>query len=388
MTGRVKRRTIVDFLASVKTAIPLLVVIAIASVLGSLIPQGRNVRLTDAVPESVRQLNAYLQLNDIFHSWWYLALLGLLAISLLAVTVKRVPAVYKSRGRGLALGILLAHVGVVLMIGSMIYGGFSGFRYYTRLIEGEVTVVPQLPFVMKLERFDFHPYAPEVLSHRGAGFQMAEKQESVVTLFRHGYPTATATTAPGLPLRARGITFLPSQQDVGWTFELILQAGGQEKVVPVRPWAPPLITLGLGDDSQIITHRLITDDNGRRGLAKSLSYPAAEVFLLEPGGGSRSLGFATQQTPLRFKAWNISVGTVRRYTGLQIYSRPETSYLVGGVGTLFLGLIGYFTRWGVRLIPHLRIVRKTAAPMRPQTSPVRSKAIEQAKNDALHAVGN
>jgi cytochrome c biogenesis protein ResB len=343
-----------DFIASVKLAIPLLVLIAAASVVGTLIPQGRNVKLASDAPQWVQALNSYLQLNNIFYSWWYLALLGLLGLSLVAVTVRRVPAVWKARGRGPALGILLAHTGIILMLAGMIYGGLSGFRYYTRLIEGEATVIPQLPFVIKLERLDLQYYSAEALSHRGPDFQMAEKQESVITLLRHGSPFLNGTAAPGQPLSTGGITLLPAQKEVGWAFDLVLEAGGREKVVPIRPWAPALITLGLGNPNQVMTHRLIREGPGNLGFAQVPVDAAAEVFLLQQDGTSRSLGFAKQKEPLKFGAWSFSVANVRRYTGVHIYSRPAIPILLVGVLTLLVGLVGYFTRWGYRLLPHLR----------------------------------
>lgn len=347
-------RRVFNFVASVKLAIPLLVLIAAASVVGSLIPQGRNVKLAANASEWIQALNTYLQLNNIFYSWWYLALLALLGFSLLAVTATRVPTVWKARGRGPALGILLAHTGIILILAGMIYGGFSGFRYYTRLIEGEVTVIPQLPFVIKLDRLDLEYYPPEARSDRGPNFDLAKKQESAITLFHHGSPFLNGMAAPGQPLSTRGITLLPAQKDVGWAFDLVLEAGGRQKVVPIRPWAPALITLGLGNPNRIMAHRLRAEDSGGVGLSEIPVDPAAEIFLLQEDGTSLSLGFAKEKEPLRLGAWTFSVANVRRYTGVHIYSRPEIPILLLGVFTLLVGLVGYFTRWGHRLLRYFR----------------------------------
>lgn len=343
-----------DFVSSVKTAIPLLVVIAAASILGAIIPQGRNVRLAAEAPGWLQSLNRYLQLNNIFYSWWYLTLLALLALCLLAVTVKRVPIVWRVRGRGPALAILMAHLGVILLVSGMIYGGLAGVRYYTRLIEGDATVLPQLPFIIKLERLEVDYYSAETFNQQGTDSRMASRQDSTLTLFHHGEPFLTATAAPGNPLSARGITLLPSQKEVGWAFDLVLKAGGREKVVPIRPWAPPLITLGLGNSSRVMTHRLVSQGQRAIGFGEIPADAAAEVFLLQENGASRSLGFATRAKPLEFGAWEISLGGIRRYTGLHVYSRPEVPVLMLGVAALVAGLIGYVTRWGQRLLPYLR----------------------------------
>ena len=328
-----------DFLASVRLAVPLLVAIAAASIVGSLIPQGRNVELISTAPDAVRRLSASLQLNDIFHSWWYLLLLALLGLSLVMVTVKRVPTAWSVRGRSQALGILLAHLGTIVILGGAIYGGLFGFRYYTRIIEGEAAVIPRLPMVIKLERLDLKYYAPEVFSHRGPKFQAVERQDSTLTLLRHGRPVLRGGSSPGNPLSARGIVLLPSQSDLGWAFDLIVAAGGHQKVVTIRPWAPSLITLGLGNPSRIMAHRLIADKAGQEERT------AAEVFLLDEGGTGRSLGFATQREPLRFGAWTISIANVRRYTGVHVYSRPEMPVLLTGVILLALGLGAYLVPW-------------------------------------------
>jgi hypothetical protein len=352
-----------DLLASVKVAIPLLVLIAAASIAGSFIPQGRNVDLTAAAPDGIRRLNQYLQLNDVFHSWWFLLLLVLLGLSLLAVTVKRIPATWKQRGRGPGLGILLAHLGILLILGGMIYGGLSGFRYYTHLIEGEVTVVPSLPFVIKLDRFDLTYYSPGSAGPGQPRFRRIEKQDSTFTLFHHGSPFLQATAAPGRPVSARGITLLPAQKDIGRAFDLVLEAGGREKVVPIRPWAPPLITLGLGNPSQILAHRLTGDGPGPEGTEDGSGSLATEVFLLQADGTSRSLGFAGQSEPLQFGAWTISVGAVRRHTGVHIYSRPEKPILMAGIVVLMVGLAGYFTGWGRWLLPGtLHVETRKSAP--------------------------
>lgn len=341
-----------DLLASVKLAVPLLIAIAFASILGTLIPQGKNVRPISTLPGAVRSASVFLQLNDIFHSWWYLLLLALLALSLVLVTVKRVPRVWKARGRTRALSVLLAHAGTVVILGGAIYGGVSGFREYTRVIEGEATVIPHVPMVIKLERLDLVPYAPESFGRQGRGL---EKQDSVLTLLHHGRPFLRAAGAPGNPLSARGVTLLPSERDLGWVFDLVLAAGGHERVVTIRPWAPPLITLGLGNESRIMAHRLGGDGKAPAPEPWTRpSNPVVEVFLLEKDGTSRSLGLATEGEPLGFGAWTITVANLRRYTGLHVYARPEIPFLVAGAVVVLVGLGGYLLSVTTRVWPHAR----------------------------------
>jgi len=300
-----------------------------------MVRQGKNVELVEDAPEWLRHFNNYLQLNDIFHAWWYLLLLTLLGVSLVAVTVKRVPTVWRSRGRGAAAGILLAHLGILLIIGGAIAGSMLGFRYYARVIEGEVMVLPELPFVIKLDEFalEYHPGDPDAVRR-----PMVKRQDSTLTLLQHGSAFLQAGAAPGRPVEVRGIKLLPSHTDVGWTFTLVVRNPvGREKVVPVYPWAPPLIRLGLSDE-RIFAHRVTAADGDRTGKGTEVKPDAAEVYLLKADGSRRSLGLASEASPVTVYGYTITPWDVRPYTGLHVYRRPGTPLLVAGIFSLLLGL--------------------------------------------------
>jgi hypothetical protein len=337
---KIFRKTI-NGLSSVSFAIPLLVLIAIASILGGLIPQGKNVNLISDTPEWVRDINVYLQLNDIFHSWWYILLLALLILSLLVVTIKRVPAVWRQKGRGAAIGILMAHVGVLLIIGGSIYGGAAGFRYYTRLIEGDVTVMPALPFVIKLERFllEYHQaetYAKDMQTE----LSIIKRQDSELSFLRHGNSFLQATAAPGSPIEMQGIKLLPAHTDTGWVFTLVVRdPGGREKVVPVRPWAPELIQLGL-TIQYIFAHKVTSSsfDTKQSNMGTMTKPDTVEVFMIENNNAPRSMGFASAAAPLTISGYTISPWNIRPYTGLHVYQRPGNFLLISGIICLVIGL--------------------------------------------------
>lgn len=332
-------KKIINGLSSVAFAIPLLVLIAIASILGGIIPQGKNVKLISDAPGWVRDINVYLQLNDIFHSWWYIVLLALLILSLLVVTIKRVPAVWQQKGRGAAIGILLAHVGILLIIGGSIYGGAAGFRYYTRLVEGDVAVMPALPFTIKLERFllEYHQgetYANEMKTD----LSIIKRQDSELSFLRHGNSFFEATTAPGNPVKVQGIKFLPSHTDTGRVFTLVVSSpNGREKVVPVRPWAPELIQLGL-TRQHIFAHKVIRLDNEQSNIDTVTKPDSVEVFMIENNRAPQSMGFASAAAPLTISGYTVSPWNIRPYTGLHVYRRPGNFLLISGIVCLVIGL--------------------------------------------------
>jgi hypothetical protein len=75
-------------LASLKVAIPLLVLLVIVTIIGSLFPE-----------------------PDWFRSPWYLALLGLQGLSLLFITILHIPSILRRKGRNALLGVIFGNPG-------------------------------------------------------------------------------------------------------------------------------------------------------------------------------------------------------------------------------------------------------------------------------------
>lgn len=85
---------IATFFTSVRTTIALLFLLAAASIVGTVVPQ-------DVDPEQLRQvatpfyyrLSVVLDIHQIYRSWWFLALLILLALNLLGCLLRRLPRI-------------------------------------------------------------------------------------------------------------------------------------------------------------------------------------------------------------------------------------------------------------------------------------------------------
>ncbi len=90
-----KKNPVWSFFTSVKLAIVLLVLISIASILGTLIPQqGAAGPLIGRLSPGVVAVMRSLQLFDIFHSAWFMILMALLAANLIACSINRFPAAW------------------------------------------------------------------------------------------------------------------------------------------------------------------------------------------------------------------------------------------------------------------------------------------------------
>jgi hypothetical protein len=292
-------------LASLKVAIPLLVLLTAVTIVGSLFPE-----------------------PDMFKSSWYLGLLGLLGLSLLFITILHIPSILKKKGRNALIGVITTHLGILVLIAGVIYGGFTGFRHEIKLIEGEITVVPGLPFVIRLDELIIEEYRQEDFPRMNLDMLPKKRQDSRVTLLKNGKPWLSTVALPGKPANVDGITLLPSISDTGWYFELIVvDPRGTEKTIPVRPWALPLVVVG---GKRIMTHSVVTGETQE-----------AEFFAIEDETMT-SLGFVRREEPLLIDGNSLSLGPVKRYTGMQVYNRPQEPILVLGSILMFIGLVGHF----------------------------------------------
>jgi len=90
------KKAVLSFLSSLKLTIGLFIIIAVASLLGTVIPQQYD------GGESIRHLNPALvkvfeslQLFDMYHSIWFIILMGLLSLNLTVCSLNRFPTSWK-----------------------------------------------------------------------------------------------------------------------------------------------------------------------------------------------------------------------------------------------------------------------------------------------------
>lgn len=293
------------FFSSLKTAIPLLVITIAVTIFNSLFPG-----------------------PDLFKTGWYLGLLGLNGLSLLFITILHIPMILERKGRNALVGVVVTHLGILILITGAIYGGMNGFRYKVKAIEDEMTVVPGLPFVIHLDKLVIEEYTSDDFSGLTPKTALKKRQDSYISLIKNGEHWVDFMARPGNPANVDGIKILPSVSDVGWYFELIVtDPWGEEKVIPVRPWAPPMVNVA---DTSIMAHSLM--DTGTL---------TAEIFTITDEQ-MISLGVLKENRPLELKGHSIALGRYKRYTGLSIYNRPHAPVLVIGCLAMLFGLIWHF----------------------------------------------
>jgi cytochrome c biogenesis protein len=91
-----KKNSIWSFFASVKLALFVLFLLAIASVIGTVIPQNSPPDVyVKEFGENMARLFQLLDISDMYNSWWFVSLLIMLALNLTICTIERLPNVWR-----------------------------------------------------------------------------------------------------------------------------------------------------------------------------------------------------------------------------------------------------------------------------------------------------
>ncbi len=272
-------RSVWKFFASVKLAIALIILITLASILGTLIPQGRSAAEYAARYGSLSGLFTSLRLTGLYQSGWFLTLLLLFALNtvvctlsrfgakrrkafgpgagtdaqaLMAMKVKsrfrvalplaaardRVAGLLRSRryrlaesaaGNGVVLlarkrrlgwfGSDVVHLGLLVILIGGFTSGLGGRRADLALLEGQTADVPNAAFRVRLDKFETEYYP------QGG----VKDWKSTVTVIENGAAVLTRVVEVNRPLTHRGVSFF--QASYGWDWdsprlELLIKKSG------------------------------------------------------------------------------------------------------------------------------------------------------------------
>lgn len=88
--------TVWDFFCSLKLTLFLLISLALTSIIGTVLPQGAlPPEYVAAISPTKLQIYSKLGFFDMYHSWWFIALLYIFSINLVSCSIKRLPHVFK-----------------------------------------------------------------------------------------------------------------------------------------------------------------------------------------------------------------------------------------------------------------------------------------------------
>jgi len=86
-----------DLFCSLKLTMSLLISLALTSIIGTIIPQGPPPQeYLDQISPARFKLYQSLGFFDMYHSWWFILLLGLLTANLVSCSIKRLPHIWRT----------------------------------------------------------------------------------------------------------------------------------------------------------------------------------------------------------------------------------------------------------------------------------------------------
>ena len=260
-------REVVDFFASIKLAMFLFLALAMMATIGTVIQQNDRpeVYINEYGEEAYRWF-LRLGITDVYHTWWFTSLLGLLCVNSLTCFYKRFPAVWRSMQQDKAnvslpfikgmkhstefsvraskeqvgermvlfladkgyrvlaknepdgvgvyatkgimgrVGAHVAHLSATVIVLGGLIGSVWGFQEFGVCIEGQTYHIPNGNFDLKVDKFwiDYHD--------NGA----IKSYNSTLTVIDGGTPQVTKTITVNDPLVYKDIWFYQSSYGDAW----------------------------------------------------------------------------------------------------------------------------------------------------------------------------
>jgi cytochrome c biogenesis protein len=331
-----KKNSLLSFLASVKLAVALLIVVAAVSILGTLIPQ------QDASGPFLARMNPgiasvllILQLDDVFHSAWFAILMALLALNLIVCSLDRFPRAWRrfrqqgdperrdvfenlpadlilavdaspaaaahrietllkkrvgsikrretggqtclfaQKGAFSHLGVFIVHAGVLIMMAGVMAGPFLGFEGHMNIPEGESSAVVALKGKRGFKNLDFAVRCDRfIMDFYDDGTPKTYRSD--LTFLEQGREVQTATVLVNHPVSFGGIRFYQASYGTMPTGDPSLEViRGDRKVMEVKIAAGKTFPL---PESKALVQVLRVEDNFMD------MGPAVKLNIDAPGG--------------------------------------------------------------------------------------------------------
>jgi len=289
-------RSTIKFFSSVKLAIVLLIIITLASILGTLVPQGRSAAEYAARYGQMSDLLIRLEVTRLYQSWWYMGLLVMFALNIFVCTLTRlkpklrrafnpnlefeskklaslkisgqwkvdqgtktyrekVNSVLRSKrfrilenedegklfflARKKRLGVFgsdIVHLGLLIIIAGGIYSGMAGFKTTLKISEGQVISVPKKDFSLRLDKFETEYYENGSVKDWKSTLAVVESDRDVLS----------KVVEVNHPLTHKGVVFY--QSSYGWD------------------WSDPSVEIRLTDKSDESVSENITLKIGEKAV--------------------------------------------------------------------------------------------------------------------------
>jgi cytochrome c biogenesis protein len=399
-----------DLFASVKLTVVVLILLAATSVVGTLIPQNADpVLYMRAYGQFVYRLLEMLDVFDMYYSWWFQTLIGILTVNITVCTIKRWPVIWKivssknlqigsienkqslsefsdprnpqeldslyqahvekkysnfklesekkgfriiaEKGRWTRLGIPIVHFSIVVILVGALIGSFFGFDGFVNISEGESTDYIRLRKSNDTLSLGFEVRCDDFnVSFYDSG---APKEfRSSLVILENGQKVTEKDIIVNDPLRYKGINFFQSSYGAmpPKDFQISFSSTNSNPSV--------LHELSIGQSIELPdgTGRFAVREYVRDYIFRGYRVGGAVLGVLDkPGNEPMEIAL-----PLRFPTfdkmrkgdWVISVEGYDNayYTGLQVTRDPGVLFVYAGFILIILGC------WVAFFMSHQKIV--------------------------------
>ena len=406
MSPSEKQEGLVDslwkFLASVKLTIVLLITLACASIVGTLIPQNASpAEYVQAFGPTLYRIFWVLDIFDMYHSWWFQFIILMLAVNIVVCSIDRLavtwqiiftknpkfnperfqrlsnkqefnenrsaqalsqiyPSViaryfryhtvtnsekgiylFAEKGRWTRLGVYVVHLSVVILLIGGLIGSIFGFEGFVNIAEGESAQTIRLRHVNQVRELDFTIRCDDFdVSFYETG--TPKEFRSKLTIIEGGQETLTKDIIVNDPLRYKGISIY--QASYGnlppdrMTLKFISNASGMTYELPAG--------VGKTIDIPEAGGQFTVTEFQPQAVFRGSNLGEAIVGRLQPTGDKSTVDI---MLPVRFPSfdkmrkgdWVISVAEIepRFYTGLQIAKDPGVWVVYTGFILMIVGFV-------------------------------------------------
>jgi len=393
-----------DFFCSLKLSISLLIGLAVTSIIGTIVPQG-NIppEYLQTISESKFKLYQSLSFFDMYHSWWFMLLLYMLTVNLVACSIKRLPRVWKMvsepqlvmdeglekslslthefkiSGDAVAklkdflantvstpvvtekdgavhlfaqkmpwcrLGVYVVHLSIIIVFIGALIGSFFGYKAFANIVEGTSvdTVFTQKEKPIKLD------FAVKCENFSVSYYNTGAPREfkSILTILENGQPVKGYEKIPVIvndPLSYKGITFYQSSygqanEGSAYHFNISRRGGGGSVHLDLKKGERATLDGGA-------TLEVMEATQDVRQFMPEFSGPAAKVMLKMPGRNPESFIVFKNHPEIEEQRKGELVlqyagADEKLYTGLQVAKDPGVWIVWFGCALMTIGIIMAF----------------------------------------------
>jgi cytochrome c biogenesis protein len=403
-TNRSVTQAVWDFFCSLKLSIALLIGLAIVSIIGTVIPQGAPPpEYLQTISETKLKLYQGLGFFDMYHSWWFILLLYLLTVNLIACSIKRLPRVWKiiaeptlvlddglekslsltyetkisgdlaaeqaklqaflrsefaepvvteaggavhlfaQKNPYCRLGVYVVHLSIVVIFIGALLGSFFGYKGFVNIVEGTSTstIYTRSEQPIKLD------FAVRCEKFSVTFYDTGAPKEfrSVLTILDNGKPVAGLENRPIVvndPLTYKGITFYQSSYGPagdGAVYHLTVRPRRGGTATPIVARQGELVALPDGG-----TLKVLEATQEVRSYLPGFSGPAAKVELTKAGKAPESFIVFKNYPDVEDQRGGDLIFTYggadeKFYTGLQVAKDPGVWVVWSGCTLMVIGII-------------------------------------------------